>query len=119
MREDMEYGAFMSMTIKLGLIKLMSKTIDLCEDETYKIDCPLKKGDFTIVKSLDLPREVPPGKFSIDLDGYTNADQPLICIRAKADFLPRPSEAPPPALAHPAFSESIYQKTVKTWHQEV
>ena len=58
--EEVEEGAYINLSVKYGLIKLISLKVDLCEqmkevDET----CPLN-GDKKITKSVDIPSEVPP-----------------------------------------------------------
>ena len=40
------------------------ETLDLCEQvSNVELDCPLDKGTLTIVKDVDLPKEIPPVSF--------------------------------------------------------
>ncbi len=49
------------LTVKYGLIKLLSTKADLCEQiGNVDLKCPLEKGKMVITKSVDLPKEIPP-----------------------------------------------------------
>lgn len=52
---------FFSALHRLGLIKLLTKELDFCE-ESAKIDkpCPLKAGDQYLYHEVELPKEIPP-----------------------------------------------------------
>lgn len=47
--------------VKYGLIRLVSTKADLCEQvSNVDKECPIKKGEVTIKKDVDLPKEIPP-----------------------------------------------------------
>jgi hypothetical protein len=47
--------------VKYGLIRLVTTTADLCEQVgNVDLECPIKKGDVTITKDVDLPSQIPP-----------------------------------------------------------
>lgn len=49
------------LTVKYGLIRLISTKADLCEQiGEVDLECPLEAGDLAITKSVDLPAEIPP-----------------------------------------------------------
>lgn len=49
------------MTVKYGLIRLISTKADLCEQiGNVDLECPVEAGDLEITKSVDLPAEIPP-----------------------------------------------------------
>ena len=51
--------------MKYGLIKLIDQKADLCEQmENVDEKCPLK-GEKTITKDVDLPRQIPPVSLSL------------------------------------------------------
>lgn len=51
----------MTLQVKYGLIRLVNQRLDLCEQvSNVDLDCPVKKGKMTIVKDVDLPKEIPP-----------------------------------------------------------
>ena len=76
--KDIEEGAYVLLTVKYGLIKLISTTADLCEQiKNVDLECPIKEGELSITKSVDLPAEIPPVSFrapfvSSDLDSISD-----------------------------------------------
>ncbi|KAF9650515.1 hypothetical protein BDM02DRAFT_3185355 [Thelephora ganbajun] len=87
--EVIEEGAYADVTVKLGLVKLLTKTFDLCEEArnvNATIQCPVQKGDHEIEQTVDLPKEIPPGKFSINVQGYSVNDEELLCLNLIVDF---------------------------------
>ncbi|KOS17953.1 Phosphatidylglycerol/phosphatidylinositol transfer protein [Escovopsis weberi] len=88
--KDIDEGAYAKVTVKLGLIKLISQTFDLCE-QVGQIDlkCPIEKGNMTITKTVSLPREIPPAKFNVVADVYSADDEPVTCLTANVDFMLR------------------------------
>jgi hypothetical protein len=61
LREQVGQGSYIDVTVKLGLIKLLQKRFDLCE-ESQKVNkpCPLEAGDQQLSTTVDLPKEIPP-----------------------------------------------------------
>ena len=59
-REKVEEGAYIELSIKYGLIRIISTTADLC-DQLKEVDeeCPIE-GPKTITKDIQLPKEIPP-----------------------------------------------------------
>ena len=61
LKENVEAGAYVVLQVKYGLITLVKQTVDLCEQvKNVELSCPLDKGDLTIKKDVDLPKEIPP-----------------------------------------------------------
>ena len=59
--EDIEEGAKIHITVKYGLITLINQDADFCETvQKADLQCPIKKGDLSVTKDVDIPREVPP-----------------------------------------------------------
>lgn len=87
-------GAWVEVTVKLGFISLLTKTIDLCdegEDGVLKdtgISCPIAAGDYVLTKNVDIPAEIPPATFTIETRGYTYLDEDMFCVDVVADFMP-------------------------------
>lgn len=78
-------GAYADVTVKLGLVKLLKKTFDICEEAYVNgslhacatvlltntplirrkanatIQCPVEKGDYVVEQTVTLPKEIPPG----------------------------------------------------------
>ncbi|KAJ3334374.1 Phosphatidylglycerol/phosphatidylinositol transfer protein [Blyttiomyces sp. JEL0837] len=59
--EDVVDGASADVQVKLGVIKLLDQSLDLCK-EVGQIgrECPIEKGHQEIRHTVDIPREVPP-----------------------------------------------------------
>jgi hypothetical protein len=53
LKEKIEDGAYVEVVIKIGLIKILSKTYDLCETlrnkEGNNIMCPIPAGDIKVI----------------------------------------------------------------------
>ncbi|KIH93973.1 phosphatidylinositol/phosphatidylglycerol transfer protein [Sporothrix brasiliensis 5110] len=80
-------GAYVNLQVKYGLIRLINTTADLCEQiENVDLECPIQKGLISITKSVDLPREIPPGKYTVLADAYTVDDEPITCLTATVTF---------------------------------
>ncbi|KAL4064906.1 ML domain-containing protein [Scleroderma yunnanense] len=88
-----EDGAYADVVVKLGLVKLLSRTFDVCQEArtaNTSIQCPVQKGKYTVVQSVVLPREIPRAKFTVNVRGYTANDDPMLCLDLKVDFMKPP-----------------------------
>lgn len=85
--EDVEDGAYVEVEVRYGFIKLIHQTFDLCE-EISKVDleCPIKKGEQIITKEVEIPDEVPPGRYMVNARAYTKDDEFITCLAATVDF---------------------------------
>lgn len=94
-------GAFLVITVKLGLVKLLAKRCDLFAElkqgrsdgmdwslESGGVDEPIRPGKVGLVCSLDLPANMPRAKFTVDVRGYNGDEENLFGILFKADFTP-------------------------------
>ncbi|KAN0128413.1 ML domain containing protein [Lactarius tabidus] len=92
-QEQVEEGAYADVSVKLGLIKILQKQFDLCEEArnaNTSVQCPVKQGKYEVVHTVALPKEIPQAKFNIDVHGYTVDDDDLFCVKLKVDFMRRP-----------------------------
>ncbi|KAF9460819.1 ML domain-containing protein [Collybia nuda] len=88
-----EEGAYADVVVKLGLIKLLQKRFDLCEEAinaNATVQCPVEAGVYTIAQTVDLPREIPRAKFSVSVRGFTGEDEDMFCVDLKVDFMKKP-----------------------------
>ncbi|CAE6391706.1 unnamed protein product [Rhizoctonia solani] len=88
--KEITEGAYADVTVKLGLIKLLKKQFDICEEArnaNATIQCPVQKGDHEVVQTVALPREIPRAKFVVDVRGYTADDEDLVCVKLNVDFM--------------------------------
>ena len=107
--EAVEEGAKVHLQVKYGLITIIKQTADLCDTVTkVDLECPLKKGETTLTKDIDLPKvradhlgpsvtpserptdlcvqEIPPGKYSVIADVYTKDEKKVTCLQATVEF---------------------------------
>lgn len=60
-KEEVGEGSKMHLQVKYGLITLINQERDACDTiEQADLECPLKKGELSLTKDVDLPREIPP-----------------------------------------------------------
>ncbi|KAK4165244.1 putative Phosphatidylglycerol/phosphatidylinositol transfer protein precursor [Cladorrhinum sp. PSN259] len=89
-KEDIEEGAYVNLTVKYGYIRLINTQADLCKEmKNVEMTCPIEKGKITITKSVDLPKEIPPGKYTVFADVYNNNDEHITCLTAVVTFGPK------------------------------
>ncbi|KAJ6604744.1 ML domain-containing protein [Mycena vulgaris] len=85
-----EEGAVADVTVKLGLIKLLQKTFDVCEEArnaNTTVTCPVEPGVYTVVQTVALPKEIPKAKFVVQIRGFTVAEEDMLCLDLKIDFM--------------------------------
>lgn len=86
-RETIEDGAYVQLEVKYGYIRLISTKADLCKEiKNVDLECPIEKGELSIIKSVDLPNEIPPGKYTVNADVYTKDDEHITCLTATVTF---------------------------------
>jgi len=85
--EDVEDGAYVILQVKYGLIRLVNTQANLCEQvSNVDLSCPIKKGKTTITKDVEIPNEIPPGKYTVFADAYTKDKKKIICLEATVEF---------------------------------
>jgi len=85
--EDIEKGAYVILQVKYGLIRLVNTQADLCDQvANVDLECPIKKGKTTITKDVELPNEIPPGKYTVFADAYTEDGRHIVCLEATVQF---------------------------------
>lgn len=80
------------MTVKIGLIKLLSRQFDICEEaanNNVSVQCPVQPGHYEITQQVALPREIPPAKFNVHVNAFGAADEDLTCLDLAIDFRKR------------------------------
>ncbi|EDO16279.1 hypothetical protein Kpol_1053p16 [Vanderwaltozyma polyspora DSM 70294] len=86
---EIKKGAYIDVEVRLGYIKLLTQTFDLCEvlseNDVNGLKCPITAGQYNLNKDVDIPEEVPPGKYTILARAYTVEDEFITCITG--DFL--------------------------------
>ncbi|KZT43803.1 hypothetical protein SISSUDRAFT_1057339 [Sistotremastrum suecicum HHB10207 ss-3] len=88
-KETIEDGSEADVAVKLGLLKLLTRTFDLCEEareNDAEVQCPIEAGYYEVSQTVALPKEIPPAVFSVDLSAYTAEGDDLLCLKLKIDF---------------------------------
>ncbi|KAJ9122228.1 hypothetical protein QFC22_001647 [Naganishia vaughanmartiniae] len=111
--KTIEEGAWAHVVVKLGLIKLLQKDFDICEEayvpgcllhkhfvgvlilrvwsrrnNNATVQCPIIPGSYDITQTVQLPREIPRAKFAVNVQAYDKDDEDLACVNLFVDFLP-------------------------------
>lgn len=87
LHETVEEGAYINVQVNYGYIRLLTQTFDLCE-ELGEVDlkCPLKAGPLAISKIVELPDQIPPGKYVAVARAYTKSNKAITCLSAEVNF---------------------------------
>ncbi|KAJ7655915.1 ML domain-containing protein [Mycena rosella] len=91
--QPIQDGAYADITVKLGLIKLIQKTFDVCEEArnaNVSVRCPVAKGTYEVKHTVKLPNEIPRAKFTVAVRGYTADDGDMVCLDLFIDFMKGP-----------------------------
>ena len=46
----------------------------------------MEPGDYTITQTVELPKEIPPAKFVVNVNAYTKDDVDMLCLQLRVDF---------------------------------
>ncbi|KAJ3559763.1 hypothetical protein NM688_g134 [Phlebia brevispora] len=93
-KERIEEGAYADVTVKVGVIKILQKEFDLCEEARNAhadISCPVEKGTHKVVHTVTLPKEIPKAPFVVNVRGYTDLDDDMVCLDLNIDFRDTPT----------------------------
>ncbi|KAL2147787.1 hypothetical protein VTI28DRAFT_5559 [Corynascus sepedonium] len=86
-KETILDGAYVDLEVKYGYIRLLRTKADLCKEiKNVDLECPIEKGKISITKDVDLPKEIPPGKYTVQADVYTKDDKHITCLTATVTF---------------------------------
>lgn len=85
-----EDGAYVDVVVNYGYIKLIQQTYDLCEElPQVGMECPLEKGEYDLIKAVELPSQIPPGKYTVSARAYTKDDDLITCLTGSIEFTPQ------------------------------
>ncbi|KAI1083536.1 phosphatidylglycerol/phosphatidylinositol transfer protein [Whalleya microplaca] len=85
--EPIKKDAYVNLVVKYGLIRLISTKADLCEQiENVDLECPIEKGVLSITKSVEIPKEVPPGTYNVYAEVINHDEKPITCLQATVKF---------------------------------
>lgn len=89
-KHDLKEGSYADVVVKLGFIRLLSRRFDICQlakDNDAELQCPLEPGHYEITHTVELPKEIPPAKFNVHVNGKTQDDVDLMCMDVSIDFM--------------------------------
>ena len=85
--QNVTKGSKIALQVKYGLITIIKQTADLCDTvKNVDLKCPIEKGEITLSKDVDLPKEIPPGTYSVIADATTKDKDKITCLTAKVEF---------------------------------
>ena len=85
--KDVEDGATVKLQVKYGLITIIRQTADLCDTvKNVDLECPIEKGKTSLTKSVELPKMIPPGKYSVTADVFSKDEEKITCLTATVEF---------------------------------
>jgi len=86
-KDIIEEGAYVQLSVKYGLVRLISMKTDLCEQvKNVDLECPIPEGKQEIKKEVEMPKEIPPGKYTVLADVYTKDGRRVTCLTAQVQF---------------------------------
>ncbi|KAJ4291695.1 Phosphatidylglycerol/phosphatidylinositol transfer protein [Kalmusia sp. IMI 367209] len=87
-KEEIEEGSKMHLTVRYNnLITLINQDADTCETvKKADLECPLKKGEMKLTKDVDLPQQIPPGKYDVKAEVKTKDGDLITCLTAQITF---------------------------------
>jgi len=87
LREDLRNGSTVDVILKYGFITLYKNTLDLCENAgQIDMKCPVRAGEYVLSKSVDIPKQIPPGMYIVIANAHTEDGRPITCLTATVRF---------------------------------
>lgn len=87
LEKDIVEGAYVIVDVRYGYIRLLKQTVDLCEEvENVDLECPIEEGYLKMTKQVELPSEIPPGKYFVEARAYSVDDELITCVKAAVEF---------------------------------
>jgi hypothetical protein len=85
--KNVDPGATLFLQVKYGLITLIRQEADMC-DRIGNVDltCPLKKGEMDLTKSVEIPKQVPKGTYSVIADVKSVDGEAVTCMMSEVMF---------------------------------
>ncbi|RCI08537.1 hypothetical protein L249_8924 [Ophiocordyceps polyrhachis-furcata BCC 54312] len=85
--KDILEGAYVRINVKWGLITLLNSKMDLCEQTSHiDLECPIKAGDMSLKKTVQLPSAIPDGTYHVMADVYSKNEEHITCLTASITF---------------------------------
>ncbi|KAG2174192.1 hypothetical protein INT43_004213, partial [Umbelopsis isabellina] len=87
LKEQVGEGAQIDVIVKYGAVRLLHKVFDLCE-QAPQVDkeCPIEKGEVTANKTVTLPKDIPPGRYTVQARLTTQDERDITCLIGQMTF---------------------------------
>lgn len=84
--EEIKKGSIVRVSVKYQLIRIFKKTFDLCEEldkagDKVKIRCPIEKGEKALKYEVELPGNIPDGKYNIESEIMDKNNNLIFCTK--------------------------------------
>jgi hypothetical protein len=76
-------GGRLNYTVSFGIIPIVQDSIELCEAlklEPKIPQCPLRSGEWDVTHHVEMPREVPFGRYVIRAAAWNNDGREIFCV---------------------------------------
>ncbi|KAI8375323.1 ML domain-containing protein [Choanephora cucurbitarum] len=85
--ETVPNGTYVQIVVKYGVVRLIQKKFDLCEKiEEVDEKCPIPQGNLEFTKVVALPKEIPPGKYTVHAEVFTPEKKRVTCLIGQTTF---------------------------------
>lgn len=82
-------GSRVALVVKYGYIKLITQDLDLCDNiHEVGLECPVAPGDLILQKEVDLPKAIPPGKYTVQATVINQDEELVTCLTGEVIFAP-------------------------------
>ncbi|KAF9025654.1 hypothetical protein BDZ89DRAFT_1016714 [Hymenopellis radicata] len=71
------------LTVKLEGHTVIENPFEICKEARntdLTAECPIKPGKYTVKRTVTLPNDIPTGKYTITVVGYTKDGEDLMCL---------------------------------------
>ncbi|KAI8878543.1 hypothetical protein K501DRAFT_258368 [Backusella circina FSU 941] len=88
--ESVPNGTTVEIMVKYGVVKLIQKKYDFC-DVIQQVDekCPIPEGTLRLHKVVSLPKEIPPGKYTVHAEIFTPEKEKRVACLIGQTIFPR------------------------------
>ncbi|KAG0133371.1 putative phosphatidylglycerol/phosphatidylinositol transfer protein [Tuber indicum] len=87
LKYKVSHGAHVDVTVKYGLVTLMKKSLNICDHvDELGLECPIDQGKVTLTKVIDVPKSIPPGKYTLKCNAAISSDRPMTCLTGTISF---------------------------------
>lgn len=83
--DTIQEGAYIEVTVKLGMIQILKKNFDLCEllyenKDDLGLECPVSPGTYDLFKEVEIPPQAPAGKYIVLVKAFNGDEQKIGCV---------------------------------------